>query len=127
MAAGNSAAGAACQSDMTYPEENTTNHTVILRTVNARPSSGAWDIGAYEYSGSASSITYGDLNGAANGAVTIYDAELVAQYVVGLITLTPAQIQEAEVSSATETAPTIYDAFLIAEYAVGLITQFPVQ
>jgi len=59
--------------------------------------------------------------------VTIYDAELVAQYVVGLITLTPTQLQEAEVSSSTETSPTIYDAFLIAEYAVGLITQFPVQ
>lgn len=40
--------------DTSYPEYNATNHTVYLRAVNARPSSGAWDVGAYEYSGAAS-------------------------------------------------------------------------
>jgi len=74
-----------------------------------------------------STISYGDLNGAANGAVSIYDAELVAQFSVGAISLTPTQMQEAEVSSTSESKPTIHDAFLIAEYAVGMITKFPVQ
>jgi hypothetical protein len=47
-----SGAGAALCSDTTYPEYNSTNHTVVLRTVNARPGSGAWDIGAYQFSSS---------------------------------------------------------------------------
>jgi len=74
---------------------------------------------AYAYDSTASTlVAYGNVNGAANGAVTIYDAELVAQYVVGLNTLTP-PITGGDGLSATETAPTVYDAFLIAEYAVG--------
>ena len=52
VAAINEAAGMACQQSTTYGVGyNTTNHTVIapaLATV-ARPSSGAWDIGAYQY------------------------------------------------------------------------------
>jgi len=49
----NPAAGSACQSDTTYAVAyNTTNHTVTpARTPNARPSSGVWDIGAYQYGG----------------------------------------------------------------------------
>jgi len=40
---------AALCNDTTYPEYNTANHTVVMRSVNARPASGAWDIGAYEF------------------------------------------------------------------------------
>lgn len=40
---------AALCSDATYPTYNATNHTVALRTTNLRPSSGAWDAGAYEF------------------------------------------------------------------------------
>lgn len=52
------AAGTACQSDTTYAcIYNTSGHTVTCpaRTVNARPTSTAWDVGAYEFSGSAPS------------------------------------------------------------------------
>lgn len=48
-----SAAGIACQNDTTYAVGyNTSNHTVIApaRSVAPRPSSNAWDIGAYQYS-----------------------------------------------------------------------------
>ena len=52
IAAINSAAGTACQSDTTYAVGyNTTNHTVIVpgRTASARLTSSAWDIGAYQF------------------------------------------------------------------------------
>ena len=58
IAVANSAAGTACQSDTTYGVGyNTSNHTVITpqRTTNTRPSTGAWDIGAYEETASGSS------------------------------------------------------------------------
>ncbi len=48
----NAAAGAACQDDTGYAcSYNMSNHTVSCpdRTANARPPSGAWDIGAYQY------------------------------------------------------------------------------
>ncbi len=51
-----SAAAAACQSDTTYAcSYNSTTHTVTCpaRTPTARPSSGNWDIGAYQYQGGA--------------------------------------------------------------------------
>jgi hypothetical protein len=38
---------AALCNDTTYATENTSNHTVVLRTTNAR--GGTWDIGAFEY------------------------------------------------------------------------------
>jgi hypothetical protein len=46
------AAAVACQKDTTYAVTyNTTNHTVSLtRAPIARPTSGAWDAGAYQYS-----------------------------------------------------------------------------
>jgi hypothetical protein len=49
----NAAAGVACQLDTTYGVgENESNHTVFLnRTPISRPSTGAWDIGAYQYEG----------------------------------------------------------------------------
>jgi hypothetical protein len=51
----NAAAGTACQRDTTYGiSYNTTTHTVTFpaRTTNARPASGAWDEGAYEWNSS---------------------------------------------------------------------------
>ncbi len=51
----NAAAGTACQSDTTYGiVYDTTNHMVtgLARSTVARPSSGAWDEGAYEWSSS---------------------------------------------------------------------------
>lgn len=38
-------------SDTSYATYDTTNHVVVMRTVDARPSSGAWDAGAYEFAG----------------------------------------------------------------------------
>jgi len=43
---------AALCSDTSYPTYDTTHHVVVMRTVNPRPSSGAWNAGAYEYAGS---------------------------------------------------------------------------
>jgi len=46
------AAGTACKSDTTFgPAYNTTTHTVtgLARQALARPSSGSWDIGAYQF------------------------------------------------------------------------------
>jgi hypothetical protein len=46
-------AGAACQSDTPYAVGyDTSNHTVIIpdRTSNTRPTTGAWDVGGYEFS-----------------------------------------------------------------------------
>ncbi|MGB2624541.1 MAG: hypothetical protein WA857_06060 [Candidatus Acidiferrum sp.] len=48
----NATAGAACKNDATYPSYNTSSHTVVTRSVNARPATTAWDIGAYQYSSS---------------------------------------------------------------------------
>lgn len=47
-------AAAACKRDTTYGVTyNKTNHTAVAstRATNARPSSGNWDVGAYEFSG----------------------------------------------------------------------------
>jgi hypothetical protein len=41
---------AALCSDMAYASYDTVNHKVVIRTVNARPTSGAWDLGMYQYS-----------------------------------------------------------------------------
>jgi hypothetical protein len=71
----------------------------------------------------APALSLGDVNN--DKSITIADAELVAQSIVGVKILTTAQQTAAEVSSSTETKPTIYDAFLIAEYAAGLISKFP--
>jgi len=69
-----------------------------------------------------SPVLYGDVNG--DGNVTINDAELTAQYAIGLpvanFILTNAEVDGNKYVN-------IDDAFLIAEYAVGLISKFPVQ
>jgi len=35
--------------DTTYPTYDAVNHKVVMRTVVARPASGSWDVGAYQY------------------------------------------------------------------------------
>jgi len=75
------------------------------------------------YSDSQDTILYGDVSG--EGEVSAYDAALVAQAAVGLITLTAEQIQAADVSGEGEVSA--YDAALIAQKAVGLINKFPVE
>jgi hypothetical protein len=57
-------------SDTSYATYNTTNHTVVMRSVNSRPGSGAWDIGAYQYSGGGSGGGGGGVGGA-GGAVSL--------------------------------------------------------
>jgi peptidoglycan hydrolase-like protein with peptidoglycan-binding domain len=81
------AAGTACKSDTTYGVGyNAANHTVIFpaRTPIARPTSGAWDVGAYQYSSSGgggggggdttpptTSITSPANNGTVSGTITV--------------------------------------------------------
>ena len=45
-------AGTALCSDVSYASYDATNHTVVMRTVTPRPSTGAWDIGAYQFASS---------------------------------------------------------------------------
>ena len=60
-----------------------------------------------------------------NGKVTAYDASMVLQYVVGLITLSPEQQRAADVTG--DKTVSALDAALILQYTVGLIVEFPVQ
>jgi parallel beta-helix repeat protein len=87
-----------------------------------RPASGNWDIGVYQYSSSPTVTGAGDVDG--DGAVTIADAELTAQYSMGL---TVPNLIQANAMVDGKSAVDIYDAFLIAEYVMGQISKFPVQ
>jgi hypothetical protein len=60
-----------------------------------------------------------------NGVIQAYDASLVLQKSVGLITLTPTQMLVADVSA--NAGVTSYDASLILQYVVGLIQYFPAE
>jgi len=63
----------------------------------------------------------GDVSG--NCIVSAYDAALILQYVVGIISLDNGQKGRADVSgNGTISA---YDAALVLQYTVGLITEFP--
>lgn len=62
----------------------------------------------------------GDANG--DGKVTVEDAVLVAQSVVGSATLSASQLKSSDVS--LDGSVTMYDAALIAEYASGIISKF---
>jgi len=78
------------------------------------------DMGAYEYRGGG---LPGDVD--EDGNVTLHDAVLVLQYVVGIENLSPSQLKAADVTgNGTITA---FDAALILQYTVGLIIQFPIQ
>ena len=68
-------------------------------------------------------IIIGDVNG--DGQITAYDAELVLQFVVGLIELSPPQQEAADVSG--NGIVTAYDADLILLYIVGLMYAFPAE
>jgi Chitobiase/beta-hexosaminidase C-terminal domain len=52
----NSVAAAACQAGFAGVTYNQTNHTVVDGTGVARPTSGAWDTGAYQYSAGSSPV-----------------------------------------------------------------------
>jgi len=65
-------------------------------------------------------IMLGDVTG--NGDISAYDASLTAQYAIGLIDLTPGEIQRADVTGNQDVSA--YDASLIAQYAIGLIDSF---
>jgi hypothetical protein len=60
-----------------------------------------------------------------NGSVQAYDASLVLQSAVSLISLNPTQLQVADVSAAA--GVTAYDASLILQYVIGLIQSFPAE
>lgn len=93
-------------------------HRVIIpaRQPNARPATGPWDAGAYQYQ--ALSILYGDVSG--NGTISVYDAALALR-----ADLSSDQQQRADVTNGG--GVTGLDAALIAQRAVGLIGKFPVE
>jgi len=65
---------------------------------------------------------YGDVTD--DDKITAYDANVVLQACVGLITLTTEQEERAEVSGEGDVTP--LDAAMILQYVVGLLTKFPV-
>ncbi len=90
------------------------------------------DAGAYEYISSTPPpppppppppILYGDVS--EDGSITVYDAALITQATVGLITLTAEQITKGDVSGDGKVSA--YDSALIAQRVVGLISKFPVE
>lgn len=70
----------------------------------------------------ATSPMFGDVS--LNGKIQAYDAALILQYSVGIITLEPLQLQVADVSGNGEVMA--YDASLILQYIIGMIPTFPV-
>ena len=70
----------------------------------------------------ATSPMFGDVS--LNGKIQAYDAALILQYTVGIITLEPLQLQVADVSGNGEVMA--YDASLILQYIIGMIPTFPV-
>jgi hypothetical protein len=65
---------------------------------------------------------YGDVDN--NSLITLNDSKLVEQYDVGLTTLTPTQLINADVNADGEV--NVLDSLLIGRYAKGLILTFPV-
>jgi hypothetical protein len=119
---GSSLLGSSTTSPYSYTWTNVAAGTYSLTAI-------AYDSSGNSTTSFAVSVTvngplYGDVNGAANGQVTLLDSELTAQDAIGLsvASFIPAN---AEVDG-TGTVD-IYDAYLIAEYAAELITQFPAQ
>ena len=81
-------------------------------------------INAYTFDGSVSVVNflYGDVNG--DGAVTIYDAILIMQYVNGWST-GPFDMLAADVDGDGEI--TLFDAILIMQYINGWFEKFPAE
>ena len=85
-------------------------------------------IGNWPSKGTGEKVMYGDVSG--NGRVMAFDAALILQETVGIITLPdprwPAFTSEvADVSG--DTTISAYDAALVLQYCVGLIERFPVE
>ena len=87
----------------------------------ARPLGSACDMGCYE---ECDNGIFGYIS-SSNCDISVYDASLVLQSVVGLINLSERQKIAADVTG--DGTVTALDAALILQYTVGLITQFPVQ
>jgi len=66
---------------------------------------------------------YGDISG--NGEIMAYDASLILQYLLDLVTFTLSQQIVADVSGVDSI--TALDASIILQYVVGAITDFPVE
>lgn len=66
-------------------------------------------------------VLYGDVSG--NGQISAYDASLVLQHDVGIITLNPVQKLAGNVNG--DTVVNAFDASYILRYVVGLISGFP--
>ena len=56
-------------SDAVYTEYDSTNHVPTFRTANSRPSSGAWDSGAYKFASGGCSVTPSSLGAYTSGQV----------------------------------------------------------
>jgi len=65
---------------------------------------------------------YGDVDG--DGVVSRNDYQLIADYTVGNVSLTPDQLARADVNG--DGSVTIFDASLIYQYVTGSIDTFPV-
>jgi hypothetical protein len=90
---------------------------------NSRPQGQGYDVGAYEYGASTTSLLYGDVN--SDGEISAYDAALAAHIAVDLEHPDIKNRAAADVSGDGQV--TAYDAALIAQRAVGLIEKFPVE
>jgi hypothetical protein len=66
-------------------------------------------------------VLMGDVSG--DGKITAYDASLVLQHIVGLITIEPEKLSIADVTG--DKTISALDAALILQYSVGLIKKFP--
>jgi len=94
---------------------------VTLRANGSPPVSALTDsFGMYSFSGFGSGgyTVTPSKTGGVNGAITGFDAGLIAQYIVQLISLNPTQLSVANVSGSGGISS--YDATLIARYAVSV-------
>jgi parallel beta-helix repeat protein len=82
---------------------------------------GTGDVDYQPYLTARQGILYGDVSG--NGQISAFDASLVLQHDVELITLNPVQKLAANVNG--DTLVNAFDASYILRYVVGLISGFP--
>jgi hypothetical protein len=73
------------------------------------------------FSTSRSGVLLGDVS--SNGSITAFDASLILQYLVALVSLNPTQLTAADVSADGTVSP--LDASYVLRYVVGIISGFP--
>ena len=93
------------------------------RTIDMRAVTSVDFPGSGRYSMIINKMRHGDLSG--DSKITAFDASLVLQYIVGIITLSPEQKFAADVTG--DKTVSALDAVLILQYTVGLITQLPIE